>query len=424
LIDALNAPDDVAHRVRGGLKFNPVATAFAGIAELYRRDPTPARLRILLEIAARGSPAGAHGFAVAANGLADVDERIPRAILRCAFAAAIKPVRQWDVTPEEAARRGALCAAQRVKAVEDELAWLKDSSAEPAWPRFEAEGMRPVRGRRRRRFRIGALPEPEVEPEEQTAPPDTYVDEQAAALWIGASRSLLLYVSKRPWLREFASAYADFSANLNGHGLGPDEELSRRPSEWNANYYPLLARTLIGLSEPEIDELALNRIMGLPDQAFFDVTQQFVRAVDVIYFNDHLLETEAPLIRQRFIDRLKDSSGWHRLVGKRSSSIETHLGPAVGTIFFNDYYVLGQTSTYLPPKAIERIGPFLPQLIDLLTRGPSYFAALVTMDLLEVSSQSSLLPILVAGADAWVSRYGDDTSLWVEYGIDHERLGH
>jgi hypothetical protein len=53
LTDALSAPDDVAHRMRGGLKFNPVATAFAGIAELYRRDPRPARLRSLLEIARR-----------------------------------------------------------------------------------------------------------------------------------------------------------------------------------------------------------------------------------------------------------------------------------------------------------------------------------------------------------------------------------
>jgi hypothetical protein len=217
-------------------------------------------------------------------------------------------------------------------------------------------------------------------------------------------------------LREFAAAYADFSANLNGQGLEPDEELSRRPSEWNTNYYTLLARALIGLSEVEINELALNRITGLPDESFFDVTPQFLRAVDVVYFNDRSLETEAPRIRQRFIDRLKASSGWRSLVGTRSSSIEIHLGPAIGTIFFNDY-VLRQTSTYLTPKAVERIDPFLPQLIDLLTSGPSYFAALVTMDLLEVSPQLSLLPVLVAGGKAWVGSYADDTGLWVEHGI-------
>jgi hypothetical protein len=416
LIDALSAPEDVAAPVRGGLRFNPVATAFAGIAELYRRDPTPARLRTLLEIAARESPAGAHGFFVAATNLAALDERIPKSIVRCAFAAAVKPLRQWDVSEEEAARRNALCATQTAKAVEEELAWLSGASTEPAWPRFEAEGMRPVRRRRRPGIRIaGPAPEPESAPKERAAPPETYVNEQAAALWVGALRPLL-DVSKRPWLREFATAYADFSANLNGQGLDHDEELSRSPSEWNANYYPLLTRTLVGLSEAEIDELALKRIIGLPDEPFFDVTPEFLRAVDVIYFNDHSLETVAPRIRQRFIDRLKESSAWRRLLGTRSSSIESHLAPAIGTIFFNDY-ILRQTTTYLKPKAIERIGPFLPQLIDLLTSGPSYFAALLTMDLLEVSSEASLLPILVAGGQAWVGSYADDTGLWVEHGI-------
>ena len=69
------------------------------------------------------------------------------------------------------------------------------------------------------------------------------------------------------------------------------------------------------------------------------------------------------------------------------------------------------------PKAIGRIGPFLPQLVELLTSGPSYFVAFVTMDLLEVSPHPSLLPVLVAGGKAWIASYADDTVLWVEHGI-------
>jgi hypothetical protein len=329
----------------------------------------------------------------------------------------VKPVRQWDVREEEATRRAALYATQTAKAVEEELAWLNGASTEPGWPKFEAEEMRSVRRRPRRGIRMGG-PRPQSKNTalgQQAPPPETYVDEQAAALWIGALRPLL-DVSKRPWLREFTTAYADFSANLNGQGLEPNEELSRIPSEWNANYYPLLARTLVGLSEAEIDDLALKRIIVLPDEPFFDVTPQFLRAVDAIYFNDHSLETAAPRVRKRFIDRLKESAGWRRLVGARSGSIEIHLGPAIGAIFFNDY-VWTQTSTYLTPKAIERTGPFLPQLIDLLTSGPNYFAALVAMDLLEVSPQASLLPVLVAGGKAWIGSYADDSRFWVEHGI-------
>ena len=412
LRDALNAGDDVAHRMRSGLKFNPVATAFAGLSELYRREPTVARLRTLLDIAARASPAGAHGFADAAAALAAVDERIPKAIIRCGLAACVKPIRQWDVSEGETARRAALYAEKTTKAVEDEVAWLSTSASEPVWPDFQPDGSRPRR-RRRPALRFGGpprFPEPDEAP-----PPETYIDEQAAALWIGALQSIA-DVSARPWLRVLVTAYADFSAKLNGQGLGPDEELSRRPAEWNGNYYTLLARTLVGLTEAEIDKLAVTRITALPDQSFFDITPQFLRAIDVIYFNDHLLGAEAPVIRQRFIDRLVASSGWQRLVGRRSSSIEVHIGPAVGAIFFNDY-VLRQTRTYMTPKAMERVAPFLPAIIDLLARGPSYFVALVAMDLLEVSPNTILLPVLVAGGKAWVASYADDTSFWVEHGI-------
>lgn len=413
LLDAVNVDDEVAHRIRSGLKFNPVATAFAGLAELYRREPTGTRLRALLDIAAFESPAGAHGFAAAAAGLAGVDERIPKAIIRCGLAACVKPIRQWDMSEEEAARRAALYAEQTTKAIEDELTWLSASAPEPAWPNFEPDGSRPRR-RRRRGTRIGGPPQT-PEPDEPPSPPEVYIDEQAAALWIGALGSIV-DVFARPWLRDLIRAYADFSAKLNGLGLGPDEELSQSPDEWNGNYYGLMARTLVGLSESEIDEFATARITALPDESFFDITPHFLRAIDVIYFNDHLLDTEAPVIRQRFVDRLVASFGWRQLVGSRSSSIELALGPAVGAIFFNEY-ALGKTATYMTPKAMARVPPFLPALIDILARGPSYFAALVAMDLLEVSPNASLLPVLVAGGKAWAASYGDETSFWVEHGI-------
>jgi hypothetical protein len=413
LIDGLNVPESNAHRLRGGLRFNPIATAFAGIAEIHCREPTATRLRTLLEIAARNSPAGAHGFKAMAAHLSEIDERIPRAIVRCAFAACVKPIRQWDMHEEEVGRRTALYSERTNRAVKAELAWLSGSGEEPAWPDFEPEHSR-RRGRRRQGIRIGGPPRT-PEPDKAIVSPETYVDEQAAAVWIGALCPIA-DVSKRAWLRDLVKAYADFSAKLNGLGLDPDEELSQSPDEWNGNYYALLARTLVGLSETEIDELAVARVTALPDKSFFDITPHFLREIDVLYFNEHLLEAEAPSIRQRLVDRLVASSGWRRLVASRSSSIEIHLGPAIGTIFFNDY-VLRQTATYLTRKAIKRVGPFLPALIDLLARGPSYFVALVTMDLLEVSPDAMLLPVPVAGCNAWISCYGNDTAFWVEHGI-------
>jgi len=413
LLDALKADDDVAHRLRSGLKFNPVATAFAGLAELYCRDPTMARIQTLLEIAARESPAGAHGFATKVADLAAIDERIPKAIARCGFAACVKPICRADMSEEEVARRAALYAEQTKKAVEDELAWLSASAPEPTWPDFKPVGSRQIR-RRHRGVRMRNLPQSR-QPEESRPPATTDIDEQAAALWIGALLSIA-DVSARPWLREFVEAYSDFSAELNGLGLSADEELLESPDMWNNNFYVLLARTVIGLDEFEIDRVAVARITALPDQPFYGIIPVFLRAIDVIYFNEHLLDAEAPIIRRKIIDRLVASSGWRRLVGSRSKSIEWHLAPAVGAIFFNEY-LLRRTATYLTPKAVERLHPFLPALTDLLTHGPNYFVALVTMDLLEVSPDSSLLPVLVAGGKAWILSYEDDTSFWVEHGI-------
>ena len=65
---------------------------------------------------------------------------------------------------------------------------------------------------------------------------------------------------------------------------------------------------------------------------------------------------------------------------------------------------------------MERVAPFLPTLIDLLARGPSYFVALVTMDFLEVSPNPSLLRFssleVAPGSPAMAM-----TSFWVEHGI-------
>ncbi len=91
---ALQTTDDAGHRFRPGLRFNPIAIAFAGMIHSLTDTPTPDHVRALLEVAARDNPAAAHGLLAAASTLAGIDGRLPRAILRCSFAAAAtKPVR-------------------------------------------------------------------------------------------------------------------------------------------------------------------------------------------------------------------------------------------------------------------------------------------------------------------------------------------
>ena len=133
----------------------------------------------------------------------------------------------------------------------------------------------------------------------------------------GALRPLL-DVSKRPWLREFSTAYRGLFRQSKRPKSRTRRRASRGARASGTRGNPLLAHTLVGLSEAEIDDLALKRIIVLPDEPFFDVTPQFLRAVDATYFNDHSLETPrrcgtstapsaAPQeVRKGFIDRLKN----------------------------------------------------------------------------------------------------------------------
>jgi hypothetical protein len=374
-----------------------------------RDDPTSDRARALLEVAARDNPAAAHGFGAAASTLADIDERLPRAVLRCCFTAAIKPTRHWNVPEQEAEARANRHRERVQAAVEAELAWLAGQRTEPDWPVFPLVSTGP---RRRRRIILG--PEQPQPAPRRRAPPEEHTDHQAAALWLRHA-AVLADPIKRPWLRELISAYVQWTAAANGAGLSQDKEIANEPTEWNDAYYGLLAKCLPGLQSREIDELSLTPITSLPDETFFDVSSGFLRSVDVIFFNERgLLADEAVRIRSVLASRLVASSGWQRLAGSRSNSVEVHIGPAIAVFFFNDYGRFQPTKCYLSPNVIDRIDPFLPLLQTLIEGGPSFFTALVALNLLEVSPKPSHLPLIVRAAATWLKTYPDSVPFWID----------
>jgi hypothetical protein len=319
----------------------------------------PDRVRALLEVAARGNPAAAHGFGATASVLARIDERLPRAVLRSSFAAAIKPTRHWQVPEEESAARADRHRQRVQAAVNAELDWLADERTEPDWPVFPAVS---TSTGRRRRIILGpeqAEPAPILR-----APPEEHTDDQAAALWLRAAAALT-DVATRPWLREMVRTYVQWTAAANGAGLTRDEEISNKPTEWNHVYYSLLAKCLPGLESQNIDEIALTPIMSLPDEPFFDVTSDFLRSVDVVLFDEHNLPIDdAVRIRSVLATRLTATSGWQRLSGSRSNSIEVHIGPAIAVFFFNDYNRFQPANCYLRPNAID---PHSPDEVAILS---------------------------------------------------------
>ena len=409
---AFQTKEDPVHRVRWGLRYNPIAIAFAGFIYSLQDHSAAQDVRVLLEIAADENPAASHGFGAAAASLASVDERLPRSVLRCVFAASIRPISEWDLPEEEAAARRER-SGQRVRAAVDaEVAWLAGEASEPDWPSFPSErvqirwGLRTPGGRGRKHE--SSLPRRSHE----------HVDHQAASLWLKNARDIVDPV-KRPWLRDVVRAYIDWTIAANGAGLDPGAEIADRPREWNNAFFGLLAQCLRGLALPRVEQLALAPIISLPDGPFFDMITEFLRSFDNVYFNTEDVEASiATGIRSALVNRLMASRGWKRTCSARSDSIEVHIGPAIGVLLFNDYYGFAPPPRcYLLSKAVDRLDPFLPILQNLAVEGASsLFVVLLTLNLLEVSPRPTQLHFMIAVVQAWLVHNADDNVFWVDQG--------
>ena len=198
---AFQVEDDPVTRVRKGLQFNPTAIAFAGIA--YAMADGAAREEAAALLALVHRPAAAHGFIAAASAVAAANDRLPRAIVRCAFRASIYATRHRDGRDADRAARVQQHRLAVDAAMEAELAWLYDEGAEPPWPALPS-----VRPRTRRGIRLpGGRDEQRLA---DAADRDTQIDEfdyQAAAAWLrGADAE-----RDRAWLPAALRACADWT---------------------------------------------------------------------------------------------------------------------------------------------------------------------------------------------------------------------
>jgi hypothetical protein len=159
-------------------------------------------------------------------------------------------------------------------------------------------------------------------------------------------------------------------------------------------------------------------IRSLPDEKFLDVFAMFVVAVDRVFFNGRGPATEeAVRIRSVLAERLVETGGWRRMVRHASTSIEMHLGPAAGAMFFNQHGFMHPPAAYLLPKGIDRLAAFLPLLERVAKEAPCAFVAIVTLNLLEVAPRIEHAPMLVTAAKSWLAAFPDDNDFWVDQGI-------
>jgi len=414
LNEALRALDnDPARQIRGGLRFNPTAIAYTGLIHALRHRKTPDDVRVLLEVAAAGNHAAAHGFGAAMGALNAIDGRLPRAMLRCAFNACVVENRVWDAAQDQVAVRAERRLVRIDAAVAAEVAWLDAGGLEPEWPMFPEEEVRP---RRRLRFSARQVAAPELP--EATAPrPTEHVNHHAAAIWLRQLRGLP-HTAARSWLGGLVKAYMPWTVAANGAGLNDDVEVDLSPSEWNDTFFAAVARCVIGLASAEVNELVVRHILTLPDRNFYDVLVDFLRCIDAVYFEGGDISPQVAVdIRAAFADHMMVTRGWAHLCRSRDLSIEMHLGPAIAVLFFNDHHFGQGSKCYLFEKGAKTIGPFLPILSKLVEAGPSPFVALVFVNLLEVAPRAELLNMVAAAGATWIDTYPDFRQLWVDYGV-------
>lgn len=405
--------DGPARQMRGGLRFNPTAIAYAGLIHALRHRSTLGDVRSLLAVAATGNHAAAHGFGASTAVLAAVDSRLPRAVLRCAFSASVVENRAWDASQEEADARKARSHERARAAVAAEMAWLAGEGPEPTWPTFPVEQARP---RWRLRLLGTRFARPEA-PETPATSPAEHLNHQAAAVWLRQVR-VLSQDDTRPWLSQIVRAYMPWTALANGANLDDGDEADLPPSEWNDTFFAVVARCVVGLSTSEATELVVRHIVGLPDQNFYDVLVDFLRSVDEVYFEGDSIPTQVAVdIRSALTDHMLTTRGWEHLSRSRDLSIEIHIGPAIAVLFFNDYMYGQGSKCYLLKKGVERVGPFLPVLGKLVSKGPSPFVALALLNLLEVAPRPEQLDMLVEAGIVWLDTYPDFQQLWIDYGV-------
>lgn len=401
---------DFGGRMRTGMLYNPVAIAFAGRVFAMDGSADDVMIRRLLEMAA-GDAAAAHGARGAAVALRALDERIPQALLRVAFAACLQPRHSWDTPDDVKASSDGERQTRLQRAIQLEIEWLKSRGEEPPWPLFPEDN---VLNRKRRFIQIGASRE--IEEDQSRVPPDVLIDHQAAALWL---ESLWCpdIVADCVWLRDVCSNYAAWTFTANGAKLSENEEVTQAPLEWNHVFFAAMANCIPVLGFEEV-ERAIAPIVSLPERNFFDVTKVFLREFDGVFFNQTSIDEHvAMMVRSRFAARLGQSDGWRRLRGSGSDGIEMLLGPAAAVLFFNDAGIMQAPKCYLFENAALRSMAFIPILQDLASAAPSPFVAIILFNWIEVAPRIEQLPIVLGFSAAALDAYPDSRVFWNDHGI-------
>ncbi|TZG33447.1 hypothetical protein [Agrobacterium sp. B1(2019)] len=414
--EILGGPTDRIGAMRDTLSYNRPALAITAILHLWLRKGLVADRNLVLELAARDDRGGAPAFSAALSKIVEKDARLVKAALRIAFQFSRYTHNKWEQT------RGEAEAAQRLRddrverAVAAEIAWL-EGGAEPEWPEFV-----PERPSVRRPFRIGRrVPDVEkldvkIDEMEEAEDFPEFTDSQMAAAWLLAVRAHL-HSEIISWLPAVVENYAQWTANANGLGLDANTDLDRPPSEWNQQYYQLVARLMMEGPNSSFEE-AMSLLIGLPDSSFARTADIVLFASDVWYFNNSEHSAERPvMVREEIGQRLADCEFWQRERRRGDLSISHESGPILANFFMNTHNPFGRTTSYLVPSIFDRIDSLLDVLSRYVGGGPTAIVAHFTMNTMSIRPRGRHLEFILAATEVWLERCPGDAGVWLELGL-------
>lgn len=406
-------PEDAVQRMQDGLMFNPVGIATAGLVLHAGHEKTLENFRRLLEIAARGDPAAARGFGTFRVKLNEIDDRLPACLLRCAFAASVRPhLKRYGDDLSEDERRKAQIAKWRKEALDAEWRWLSGADAnEPGWPSFPGPQVSV-----RDAIYIGETPRRAPRPRQES---EYYADHQAAGVW------LLQFLGREytapSWTVPILERYHDWTAELNGAGLEHEAELSCEPDSWNRAYFTLLVRSLVGLDANAVDRLCLQPMLVLPDRSFLNVMTDALLALDFVHFEGYgPKDDEAVRIRTCLVERLRQTSQWRGFARRPGYGIPFDLDGALGAALMCTHDFRQPPRCYVTAIGIGRAAIFEELLAELAEATPSLFVAKAVLSIASVSEDHPFAILCVKTIATCMTAFPDDTRIWADYSVGDE----
>lgn len=387
------------------IRFNAVSIAALGLIHLVRRRRRQEDRDALFDLAVRDEPTAAQGFGAGLAIIREFDPRLVPALLRCALVAQVQPTHAWNDSPEAKGAKQAKHRKLVTMAIAAEIDWLNGIETEPAWPVLPPPA---ISVRRPLRINVDAA----APPSRRKRSRDQFHSENAA-IWLELlTRSY--GVGDLAWIIRLVDTYAEWTASANGAGLEQNAEIDSRTDDWNRIYFSLLADAFTRLS-PDLAAAHVTRLAGVPDTSFFYIATELVPAIDRAYFSDLGLDLGTALrLRTLLADRLIQTRVWRYERQKAELSIEMRIGPAIGALLFNQYNSFSRATCYLLPKGIDRVDPFLPELVRLNEEGPVPFCGTLTMNLFEVSPRPTHLEFFLSVARTWIQRQPNNKQLWVD----------